>query len=164
MISEMKAPARRSYGRIQNLVELKDLIATQLDSFNWFRTEGLRELFDEINPITDYTGKNYELRFLDYEFGTPKNDQEECRQRDMTFSAPLRINTRLHIKTGENAGEIKEAEVFMGDFAMMTKEGTFIINGTERVVVSQLVRSPGVYFTAAEDRTTGRLLYAAKLI
>ena len=82
----------------------------------------------------------------------------------MTFSAPLRVNTRLHIKTGENAGEIKEAEVFMGDFAMMTREGTFIVNGTERVVVSQLVRSPGVYFTSSEDRTTGRLLFAAKLI
>jgi DNA-directed RNA polymerase subunit beta len=141
-----------------------NLIQTQLDSFRWFCTEGLRELFDEINPITDYTGKNYELRFLDYEFGAPKFDEEECRQRDMTFSAPLRINTRLHIKTGDNAGEIKEAEVFMGDFAMMTTEGTFIVNGTERVVVSQLVRSPGVYFTAAEDRTTGRLLYSAKLI
>src|SRR5437870_7431987 len=155
---------RTSYGRIADKLEVGNLIQTQLDSFEWFKREGLRELFNEINPITDYTGKNYELRFLDYEFGDPKYDEEECRQRDMTFSAPLRINTRLHIKTGENAGEIKEAEVFMGDFAMMTKEGTFIINGTERVVVSQLVRSPGVYFTAAEDRTTGRLLYAAKLI
>jgi DNA-directed RNA polymerase subunit beta len=156
--------SRVSYGSIADKLEVGNLIQTQLDSFNWFMKEGLRELFDEINPITDYTGKNYELRFLDYEFGAPKNDQEECRQRDMTFSAPLRINTRLHIKTGENAGEIKEAEVFMGDFAMMTDEGTFIVNGTERVVVSQLVRSPGVYFTAAEDRVTGRLLYAAKLI
>ncbi|HEV7680050.1 MAG TPA: DNA-directed RNA polymerase subunit beta [Candidatus Dormibacteraeota bacterium] len=156
--------SRVSYGSIADKLEVGNLIQTQLDSFNWFMKEGLRELFDEINPITDYTGKNYELRFLDYEFGGPKNDQEECRQRDMTFSAPLRINTRLHIKTGENAGEIKEAEVFMGDFAMMTEEGTFIVNGTERVVVSQLVRSPGVYFTAAEDRVSGRLLYAAKLI
>src|SRR5579884_2410602 len=164
MISEMKAPARQNYGRIPNLVELQDLIATQIESFRWFQAEGLRELFDEINPITDYTGKNFELRFLDYEFGPPKFSEEECRNRDMTFSAPLRINTRLHIKTGENAGEIKEAEVFMGDFAMMTDEGTFIVNGTERVVVSQLVRSPGVYFTAAEDRVSGRMLYAAKLI
>ncbi len=155
---------RFSYGQILDRLEVGSLIQTQLDSFNWFRTEGLRELFDEINPITDYTGKNYELRFLDYEFGTPKVDEEECRQRDMTFSAPLRINTRLHIKTGDNAGEIKEAEVFMGDFAIMTRDGTFIINGTERVVVSQLVRSPGVYFTATEDRTTGRLIYSAKLI
>jgi DNA-directed RNA polymerase subunit beta len=155
---------RHSYGKITDRLEVGNLIQTQLDSFRWFCTEGLRELFDEINPITDYTGKNYELRFLEYEFGAPKFDEEECRQRDMTFSAPLRISTRLHIKTGENAGEIKEAEVFMGDFAMMTTEGTFIVNGTERVVVSQLVRSPGVYFTAAEDRTSGRLLYSAKLI
>src|ERR1700682_2863524 len=156
--------ARKSYGQIADKLEVGNLIQTQLDSFEWFKKEGLKELFSELNPITDYTGKNYELRFLDYEFGEPKYDEEDCRQRDMTFSAPLRINTRLHIKPGENAGEIKEAEVFMGDFAMMTGEGTFIVNGTERVVVSQLVRSPGVYFTNSEDRATGRLLYAAKLI
>src|ERR1700686_4066117 len=164
VLSLSTTAARKSYGQIADKLEVGNLIQTQLDSFEWFKREGLRELFNEINPITDYTGKNYELRFLDYEFGPPKFDEEECRQRDMTFSAPLRINTRLHIKTGENAGEIKEAEVFMGDFAMMTPEGTFIVNGTERVVVSQLVRSPGVYFTSAEDRTTGRTLFAAKLI
>src|SRR5437588_29163 len=156
--------SRANYGQIADKLEVGNLIQTQLDSFEWFKKEGLRELFDEINPITDYTGKNYELRFLDYEFGDPKFDEEECRQRDMTFSVPLRINTRLYIKTGENAGEIKEAEVFMGDFPTMTREGTFIVNGTERVVVSQLVRSPGVYFTASDDRVTGRRLYAAKLI
>jgi DNA-directed RNA polymerase subunit beta len=156
--------SRSNYGQIADKLEVGNLIQTQLDSFDWFKKEGLRELFDEINPITDYTGKNYELRFLDYEFGDPKFDEEECRQRDMTFSVPLRINTRLHIKTGENAGEIKEAEVFMGDFPMMTREGTFIVNGTERVVVSQLVRSPGVYFTDTEDRVSGRHLFAAKLI
>src|SRR5437588_356882 len=156
--------SRPNYGQIADKLEVGNLIQTQLDSFEWFKKEGLRELFDEINPITDYTGKNYELRFLDYEFGDPKFDEEECRQRDMTFSVPLRINTRLYIKTGENAGEIKEAEVFMGDFPTMTREGTFIVNGTERVVVSQLVRSPGVYFTASDDRVTGRRLYAAKLI
>src|SRR5437016_3530422 len=161
MISEMKAPARLSYGRIPNLVELEDLIATQIDSFDWFKTEGLRELFDEINPITDYSGKNFELRFLDYEFGEPKFSVEECRNRDMTYSAPLRIRTRLTIR---ETGEIKESEVYMGDFPMMTSEGTFIINGTERVVVSQLVRSPGVYFTAVEDPTSGRRLFGAKLI
>ncbi len=164
VLNASRPSTRHNYGKITDRLEVGNLIQTQLDSFRWFCTEGLRELFDEINPITDYTGKNYELRFLDYEFGAPKFDEEECRQRDMTFSAPLRINTRLHIKTGDNAGEIKEAEVFMGDFAMMTTEGTFIVNGTERVVVSQLVRSPGVYFTAAEDRTSGRLLYSAKLI
>src|ERR1700730_502677 len=161
MISEMRAPSRLSYGRIPNLVELKDLIAIQLDSFKWFKSEGLRELFDEINPITDYTGKNFELKFLDYEFGQPKFSVEECRNRDMTYAAPLRIKTRLTIK---ETGEIKESEVYMGDFAMMTGEGTFIVNGTERVVVSQLVRSPGVYFTAAEDPNTGRKLFGAKLI
>src|SRR5580700_8639490 len=164
VLSLSTTAARKSYGQIADKLEVGNLIQTQLDSFEWFKREGLRELFNEINPITDYTGKNYELRFLDYEFGEPKYDEEDCRQRDMTFSAPLRIQTRLHIKTGENAGEIKEAEVFMGDFAMMTGEGTFIVNGTERVVVSQLVRSPGVYFTAAEDPNTGRKLFGAKLI
>jgi DNA-directed RNA polymerase subunit beta len=164
VLSASTPSSRHNYGQIADKLEVGNLIQTQLDSFGWFCKEGLRELFDEINPITDYTGKNYELRFLDYEFGIPKFDEEECRQRDMTFSAPLRINTRLHIKTGENAGEIKETEVFMGDFPMMTPQGTFIVNGTERVVVSQLVRSPGVYFTASEDRTSGRMLYSAKLI
>src|SRR6266513_4565057 len=157
----MRASARLSYGRIPNLVELKDLIATQLDSFHWFQSEGLRELFDEINPITDYTGKNFELKFLDYEWGVPKSSVEECRNRDMTYQSPLRIRTRLTIK---ETGEIKESEVYMGDFATMTEQGTFIVNGTERVVVSQLVRSPGVYFTAAEDPNTGRKLFGAKLI
>ncbi|TMC75339.1 MAG: hypothetical protein E6J08_15080, partial [Chloroflexi bacterium] len=102
-----------------------------------------------------------ELKFLDYEFGQPKFSVEECRNRDMTYAAPLRIRTRLTIK---ETGEIKESEVYMGDFAMMTDQGTFIVNGTERVVVSQLVRSPGVYFTAAEDPNTGRKLFGAKLI
>src|SRR5438105_8215319 len=161
MISEMKSAPLRNYGRIPNLVELKDLIATQIESFAWFKTEGLRELFDEINPVSDYTGKNFELRFLDYQFGTPKFSEEECRNRDMTYAAPLRVRTRLTIR---ETGEIKESEVYMGDFATMTDEGTFIVNGTERVVVSQLVRSPGVYFTSAEDPATGRRLFGAKLI
>ena len=94
----MRAPARLSYGRIPNLVELKDLIATQVESFSWFKNEGLRELFDEINPITDYTGKNFELKFLDYEFGQPKFSVEECRNRDMTYAAPLRIARRTAAK------------------------------------------------------------------
>jgi len=113
----VKAPVngrRINYGRIPEMLPVANLIDTQLRSFAWFKREGLRELFEEINPITDYTGKNYELKFLDYEFGQPKFDKEECRNRDMTFAAPLRINTRLTIRTGENAGEIKESEVFMG--------------------------------------------------
>src|SRR5258705_43268 len=161
MISEMRTPSRLSYGRIPNLVELKDLIATQIESFKWFKSEGLRELFKKINPITYSPGKNFELKFLDYESGHPKFSVEECRTRHMTYAAPVRINARLTIK---ETGEIKESEVYMGDFAMMTDEGTFIVNGTERVVVSQLVRSPGVYFTAAEDPNTGRKLFGAKLI
>jgi DNA-directed RNA polymerase subunit beta len=164
MIQPSSNGSRITYGRIPDMLPVANLIETQIHSFNWFKREGLRELFEEINPITDYTGKNYELKFLDYEFGQPKFDKEECRNRDMTFAAPLRINTRLTIRTGENAGEIKESEVFMGDFPIMTEEGTFIVNGTERVVVSQLVRSPGIYFTSGEDRASGRMLYAAKLI
>jgi DNA-directed RNA polymerase subunit beta len=164
MIQPASNGSRVSYGKIPEMLPVADLIETQIRSFNWFKREGLRELFEEINPITDYTGKNYELKFLDYEFGQPKFDKEECRNRDMTYAAPLRINTRLTIRTGENAGEIKESEVFMGDFPVMTEEGTFIVNGTERVVVSQLVRSPGIYFTNSEDRASGRMLYAAKLI
>jgi DNA-directed RNA polymerase subunit beta len=162
-MTELVTPSatRYSYGRIPEMLTVGDLIQTQINSFDWFKRDGLKELFDEINPITDYTGKNFELRFLDYTFGDPKFDKEECRARDMTYSAPLRINTRLTIK---ETGEIKETEVFMGDFAIMTEEGTFIVNGTERVVVSQLVRSPGIYFTSAEDRVTGRTLFAAKLI
>jgi DNA-directed RNA polymerase subunit beta len=164
MIQPASNGSRVSYGKIPEMLPVANLIETQIRSFNWFKREGLRELFEEINPITDYTGKNYELKFLDYEFGQPKFDKEECRNRDMTFAAPLRINTRLTIRTGENAGEIKESEVFMGDFPIMTEEGTFIVNGTERVVVSQLVRSPGIYFTSSEDRASGRMLYSAKLI
>lgn len=155
------APARTSYGRLTDLIELNDLISTQIESFRWFMSEGLRELFDEINPIIDYTGKNYELRFLDFEFGQPKFSVEQCRNRDMTYAAPLRIKARLTVR---ETGEIKESEVYMGDFPIMTEQGTFIVNGTERVVVSQLVRSPGLYFTAAEDPATGRRLFGAKLI
>ncbi|MHB8572482.1 MAG: DNA-directed RNA polymerase subunit beta [Candidatus Dormibacteria bacterium] len=161
----MPAPAaaspRQTFGRIPEILDVGNLIQTQIESFRWFQKEGLRELFDEINPITDYTGKNFELKFLDYEFGEPKFNVEECRNRDMTYAVPLRIRTRLTIK---ETGEIKETDVYMGDFAMMTEQGTFIVNGTERVVVSQLVRSPGVYYTRTEDPGTGRGLFAAKLI
>ena len=152
---------RHSYGKIPEMLEVGDLIRTQLRSFEWFKEEGLRELFDEINPITDYTGKNMELRFVNYNFGEPKMDKEECLARDITYSAPLRVLTRLTIK---ETGEIKESEVFMGDFAIMTDEGTFVINGTERVVVSQLVRSPGFYYAVEEDPVSGRKLYSGKLI
>ena len=140
-----------------------NLIEIQLRSFNWFRGEGLRELFTEISPITDFTGKNLELELSigDDPFGEPKYSQDECRDRDMTYAAPLYCEARLLNKQTQ---EIKESRIFMGDFPIMTEYGTFIINGAERVVVSQLVRSPGVYFTAEEDPVSGRYLFQAKLI
>jgi len=139
------------------------LIQIQLDSFEWFKKEGLRELFEEISPIEDFTGKNLSLEFIvpPEPFGKPKYSEDECRDRDATFAAPLNVKARL---INKETGEIIEKDIFMGDFPLMTQEGTFIINGAERVVVSQLVRSPGVYFTVDEDATTGKKLFAAKLI
>ncbi len=163
---------RLSFGRIPEVQPLPNLIEIQRRSFQWFLEEGLKELFAEISPILDFTGKNMELELAvpgpngepGYSFGTPKLTEEECRDRDATYAAPLRVRMRLTIKSGEAAGEIKEQEIFMGDFPMMTPNGTFIINGAERVVVSQLVRSPGVYFTLEEDPASGRLLCMGKLI
>ncbi len=154
-------PERRSFGKIPAVLEMPHLVQIQLDSFRWFLEEGMKELLAEISPITDFTGKSMELSFLDFAFGEARYDEGECRERDMTYSVPLRVQTRLLIK---ETGEIKDSEIFMGDFPMMTRDGTFIINGAERVVVSQLVRSPGIYFTATEDPSTGRHLFAAKLI
>ncbi|TAK22929.1 MAG: DNA-directed RNA polymerase subunit beta [Chloroflexota bacterium] len=155
------ATPRQSFARISEVLPIPNLIDIQLQSFQWFVDEGLRELLTEISPITDFTGKNLELHFEDYTFGTPKFSELECRERDITYSMPLRVRTRLIAK---ETGEIKEMEIFMGDFPRMTEKGTFIINGAERVVVSQLVRSPGVYFTHETDATTGRQLCYAKLI
>jgi DNA-directed RNA polymerase subunit beta len=152
---------RRDYSRIAHVLDMPNLIQVQKDSFNWFKEEGLRELLDEISPIADFTGTRMELRFGDYSFGDPKYTETECRERDMTFSAPLKVNVELHIK---ETGEVKEQELFMGDFPLMTEHSTFVINGAERVVVSQLVRSPGVYFTIEQDPTSGRDLCFAKLI
>ncbi|HEY5640001.1 MAG TPA: DNA-directed RNA polymerase subunit beta, partial [Dehalococcoidia bacterium] len=151
----------KSYSRIPDVQPLPNLVEIQLDSYEIFKTEGLRELFDEISPIQDFTGNRLELRFADYSFGEPKYTQDECRERDATFSAPLRVNVELVVK---ETGEIKEQEIFMGDFPLMAEKGTFIINGAERVVVSQLVRSPGVYLTLERDATSGRALCYAKLI
>jgi DNA-directed RNA polymerase subunit beta len=142
-------------------MEMPNLIKVQLDSYEWFTREGLRELLDEISPIQDFTGSKMELRFGEYTFGEPKYSEAECRDRDATFAAPLRVKVELIVK---ETGEVKEQELFMGDFPLMTPTGTFIINGAERVVVSQLVRSPGVYFTREKDPTTGRDLAFAKVI
>ena len=136
---------------------MPNLIEIQRRSFRWFLDEGLGELFEEISPIQDFTGKNMDLELAvespngepGYSFGDSKYSEEECREADSTYAAPLRVRMRLTIK-GE-IGEIKEMEIFMGDFPMMTTNGTFIINGAERVVVSQLVRSPGVYFMLNDD-------------
>ncbi len=153
--------SKKSYAKIAHVLDIPHLISMQLSSFNWFKEEGLRELFDEISPISDFTGTRMELRFGDYSFGEPKYSELECRERDMTFSAPLRVNVQLVVR---ETGEVKEQELFMGDFPLMTPNGTFVINGAERVVVSQLVRSPGVYFTLETDPTTGRELCYGKLI
>jgi len=160
---------RISYARIDKKVdgvsyekfEIPNLIELQLDSFAWFIDKGLRELFDEISPIKDFTGKVMELQFLDYEFGDPKYSEEECRTKDLTFSKPLYVNVELLIK---ETGEIQRQRVYMGDYPWMTDQGTFVINGAERVVVSQLVRSPGVYYSETEDPASGRMLFSAKVI
>ncbi len=158
------APARKRYARIPEVLPIPNLIELQLNSFRWFVDQGLRELFDEISPIQDFTGKVMELHFLDYQFGDPKYSELECRQQDRTFSKPLYVDVELVLKDPERAGETLRQQVYFGDFPFMTEQGTFIINGAERVVVSQLVRSPGVYYTRTEDPTTGRDLYAAKVI
>jgi DNA-directed RNA polymerase subunit beta len=155
------APTRENFSHIPEVLPLPNLIQTQTESFEWFVKSGLRELLDEITPITDFTGKNLELHFRDYYFEDAKFNEEECRTRDLTYSRPLKVEVDLVIKETD---EVKHQTVFMGDFPWMTDQGTFIINGAERVVVSQLVRSPGVYYTASEDPSTGRMLYAAKVI
>ena len=154
-------PERKRYSRIPEVLPIPDLIELQRDSFRWFIEHGLRELLDEISPIQDFTGKVMELHFKEYEFGVAKYSELECRTRDLTFSRPLYVEVELRIK---ETGEIQSQRVYMGDFPTMTDQGTFIINGAERVVVSQLVRSPGVYYTATEDPATGRAMYSAKVI
>ena len=139
---------------------LPKLIQIQLDSYRWFQEQGLKELLNEITPIVSYN-KNLELHFGDYRFGEPKYPEKECRERDTTFFVPLYVQVKL---VNRETGEIQEQEVFMGDFPQMTENGTFVYNGAERVVVSQLIRSPGVYFKAEEDRQTGRRLCSAKII
>ena len=155
----------RSFAQTTSVLDVPNLIQVQLDSFEWFKTDGLRELFEEISPIEDFPGGRFQLTFEGHQFEEPKQTEEECRERETTFSAPLYVTVGLHTKgSGPGEGEIKYQKLFIGDIPMMTTTGTFIINGAERVVVSQLVRSPGVYFTTTTDPTTGRLLASAKLI
>ena len=176
---------RKNYGKIPLLLETPNLIQIQQESYRWVcdpsMDGGLKELFDEISPIKDFSGTRYELYFPSFGFGQKaeiprfKEDrnfweymwsaaqysEQECYERDATYAVPLKVKVRLMIK---ESGEVKEQDVFMGDFPLMTGKGTFIVNGAERVVVSQLVRSPGVYFTVEEDPATGQRLCSAKLI
>ena len=153
------ARVRYNFGKLKEVLELPNLIEVQRNSYHWFLKEGLREVFQDVSPIQDFTG-NLVLEFLDYTLGDPKYSVEECKERDVTFAAPLRVKVRL---INKETGEVKEQEVFMGDFPLMTEKGTFIINGAERVIVSQLVRSPGVYFADTID-PSGKRLFTATII
>jgi DNA-directed RNA polymerase, beta subunit len=150
---------RRSYARIKEVLELPNLIEIQTASYKWFLDEGIREMFQDISPVEDFTG-NLILEFVDYSLGEPKYSVDEAKSRDVTYAAPLRVKVRL---INKETGEVKEQEVFMGDFPLMTEAGTFIINGAERVIVSQLVRSPGVYFNEHVDKN-GKKGYGATVI
>src|SRR5512137_2140847 len=165
MVSMFVAPGtsdgRKSFSQLPQILEVPNLIEVQLNSFRWFQEKGLKQLFEEISPIKDFTGNRLELSFVGYEFREPRYNEQECRHKDLTYSAPLYVRTRLLVK---ETGEIKEQDLFFGDIPLMTSKGTFITSGAERVVVSQLLRSPGVYFTREEDPISGRDLCAAKLI
>lgn len=150
---------RFTFGKIKEVLDMPDLIEVQRKSHAWFLKEGILEMFEDISPIQDFTG-NLVLEFIDYNLGEPKYTIEECKDRDVTYAAPLRVRVRL---INKETGEVKEQEVFMGDFPLMTGNGTFIINGAERVIVSQLVRSPGVYFGDEID-TSGKKLFKASVI
>jgi len=152
---------RKSYAKLPEVLEVPDLLKVQTESFRWFQEHGLRHLLEEISPIEDFTGNRLALSFIDYEFREPHFTELECRSRDLTYSAPLYVRTQLLVK---ETGEIKEQDLFFGDIPLMTAKGTFITSGAERVAVSQLLRSPGVYFSVEEDPTTGRRLCHAKLI
>ena len=147
---------RRSYARISEVLDLPNLIEIQTKSYQWFLEEGLKEMFEDISPIEDFAG-NLSLEFIDYSLGESKYPIEEAKERDVTYSAPLRVKVRL---INNQTGEVKEQEVFMGDFPLMTETGTFIINGAERVIVSQLVRSPSVYYNDKIDKNGKRGLTA----
>ena len=152
---------RMSFARIKEVAKMPNLIEIQLDSYNWFLKEGLDEVFDDISAITNYGG-NLSLRFIAFHLDREnvKYSIEECKERDATYAAPLKVTVRLE---NTETGEIKEQEVYMGEFPLMTEQGTFIINGAERVIVSQLVRSPGVYYNESYDKT-GKELYSATVI
>ncbi len=151
---------RMSFSKIDEVLEMPNLIEVQKKSYEWFMNEGLREVLRDVSPITDFSG-NLSIEFVDYTIdSTPKYPVEECRERDVNYAAPLRVKVRLHNKT---TGELLEREIFMGDFPLMTDNGTFVINGAERVIVSQIVRSPGIYYTSDMDKS-GKKIFAATVI
>ena len=152
---------RMTFSKINEVIDMPNLIEIQKDSYKWFVEEGLKEVFRDMTAITDYSG-NLELSFIDYRLDEqPKYDVTECKARDATYAAPLRVTARL---VNNETGEIKESEVSMGDFPIMTESGTFVINGAERAIVSQLVRSPGVYYAVKMDEKTGKKLYSSTVI
>ena len=152
---------RMTFSKINEVIDMPNLIEIQKDSYKWFVEEGLKEVFRDMSAITDYSG-NLQLSFVDYRLeDTPKYDVTECKARDTTYAAPLRVTARL---INNETGEIKESEVSMGDFPLMTESGTFVINGAERAIVSQLVRSPGVYYAEKIDEKTGKRLYSSTII
>src|SRR6201991_3271395 len=158
--TSLSAPRRISFGRITEQVEVPNLLAVQTDSFEWLVQAGLAELLDEMSPVEDFSG-TMSLSFSAPRFDEVKASIEECKEKDLTYCAPLFVTAEF---TNNTTGEIKSQTVFMGDFPMMTPKGTFVINGTERVVVSQLVRSPGVYFDKQPDKTSDRDLSSVKVI
>ncbi|MFD1430627.1 DNA-directed RNA polymerase subunit beta [Lacticaseibacillus mingshuiensis] len=159
LVNYGKHRTRRSYSRIKEVLDLPNLIEIQSNSYQWFLDEGLKEMFDDIMPIEDFQG-NLSLEYVDYQLLEPKYTVEEARQHDANYSAPLHVTLRL---TNHETGEIKSQDVFFGDFPLMTKQGTFIINGAERVIVSQLVRSPGVYYNSETDKNS-RVTYGTTVI
>ena len=157
----LKHKLLKSFAKLPETLEIPDLIHVQLDSFRWFQEEGLRELFEEISPIQDYTNTRLELHFVDYEFREPQHSISECLERGLSYSSPIHVTAQLVVK---ETGEIKQQELYFSDFPLMTDAGTFIISGVERVVVNQLTRFPGVYFTLNRDSSSGRELCFAKLV
>ncbi len=151
---------RYSFSKIDEKLEMPNLIEVQKESYEWFLGDGMKEVLEDVSPLVDYTG-NLFIEFVDYKIDkTPKYSVEECKERDVNYAAHLRVTVRL---TNKETGEVKESEVFMGDFPLMTEQGTFVINGAERVVVSQIVRSPGIYYEATDDKS-GKKLHAATVI
>jgi DNA-directed RNA polymerase subunit beta len=151
---------RKSYARHEEILDMPNLLEIQKDSYRWFMREGLQEVFRDVASITDYAG-NLELTFIDFSMDErPKYSVEECKARDATYAAPIKVRVRLRNKETE---EIKEQEIFMGDFPLMTKAGTFVINGAERVIISQIVRSPGIYYSRNLDKADN-VTYATTVI